>query len=592
MKLSKSMVVHFVVPFFVFCFYLLGLAPSVTLEDSGELITAAHTWGIPHPPGYPLYTVLLGVFLRLFYFLEPAFAANLFSALLFSIASFIYLRILELFFGYKKLYLQGLLTVFVFGLLHVYRQAVITEVYGLHALLFLLITYLIFSVTNSCSNQKYILISFLLGLALANHHLSLILIPVFFWICGIKIRFVFIFLGLLFYLYLPFASLSNPFLDWGDPENLSNFLYHVSRKQYLPFLQTDFSLINEQIREQVLLLLKNLSPIGLFLGVLGLLECFKTDRKNAMPLLMMLILTGPATAYITNFNIPLSTNLYYQDINALLSVFYISHYFIWGILIFYCLNSFDKLISKILIPTILTLLVGLSLFQTYNIESQSENNLAREMLQNWQNITKEKKSFIFVNFDPLSFPPMYLQEVLGQAQNLKIVDVELLKGAWYRKAMLARFPELFSEFENQFSNEQVFRQNYEFLLNSIFKKAAEINPSYFAVSREFRAFNLTIIKDLKLEPLPGLTKIAISGDSNRMTIEDELFDKFNYASFNRPQVKHDRVSLLLMRFYVGLLLDIYELDPSKIKSIELAEKISQHDTELLNFVRSKKGHSL
>src|ERR1017187_8279944 len=37
--------------------YLLTLAPEQTLEDSGELCTGAYYAGIPHPPGYPFWSV-------------------------------------------------------------------------------------------------------------------------------------------------------------------------------------------------------------------------------------------------------------------------------------------------------------------------------------------------------------------------------------------------------------------------------------------------------------------------------------------------------------------------------------------------------
>jgi tetratricopeptide (TPR) repeat protein len=37
--------------------YLLTLAPELTLEDSGELCTGAYYAGIPHPPGYPFWTI-------------------------------------------------------------------------------------------------------------------------------------------------------------------------------------------------------------------------------------------------------------------------------------------------------------------------------------------------------------------------------------------------------------------------------------------------------------------------------------------------------------------------------------------------------
>jgi hypothetical protein len=40
------------------CIYAYSMAPSVTLQDAGELITAAFTFGVPHPPGYPFWTLL------------------------------------------------------------------------------------------------------------------------------------------------------------------------------------------------------------------------------------------------------------------------------------------------------------------------------------------------------------------------------------------------------------------------------------------------------------------------------------------------------------------------------------------------------
>src|SRR6185295_15980098 len=37
--------------------YYLTMAPELTLEDSGELATGSFYAGIPHPPGYPVWTV-------------------------------------------------------------------------------------------------------------------------------------------------------------------------------------------------------------------------------------------------------------------------------------------------------------------------------------------------------------------------------------------------------------------------------------------------------------------------------------------------------------------------------------------------------
>jgi len=41
----------------VWIVYVATLAPEVTLEDSGELVTGSMYAGIPHPPGYPVWTI-------------------------------------------------------------------------------------------------------------------------------------------------------------------------------------------------------------------------------------------------------------------------------------------------------------------------------------------------------------------------------------------------------------------------------------------------------------------------------------------------------------------------------------------------------
>ncbi|HEX2451072.1 MAG TPA: DUF2723 domain-containing protein, partial [Gemmatimonadales bacterium] len=60
--------------------YVATLAPTVTFWDAGELIAAAYTLGIPHPPGTPLFVVLAHVWALLVPAGEYAARTNLLSA--------------------------------------------------------------------------------------------------------------------------------------------------------------------------------------------------------------------------------------------------------------------------------------------------------------------------------------------------------------------------------------------------------------------------------------------------------------------------------------------------------------------------------
>ena len=61
--------------------YIATLAPNVTLEDSGELITAAAKFGVGHPPGYPLWTMCGFLLCHLLPFGGLAWRINLLCAL-------------------------------------------------------------------------------------------------------------------------------------------------------------------------------------------------------------------------------------------------------------------------------------------------------------------------------------------------------------------------------------------------------------------------------------------------------------------------------------------------------------------------------
>ncbi len=73
--------------------YGLTLAPTVTLEDSGELAVGSDHLGVPHPPGYPIWTIITWIFTKIFFFVSfrgqpnPAWGAGFASAVFGALAS-------------------------------------------------------------------------------------------------------------------------------------------------------------------------------------------------------------------------------------------------------------------------------------------------------------------------------------------------------------------------------------------------------------------------------------------------------------------------------------------------------------------------
>ena len=73
--------------------YTYTLAPTVTLEDSGEFAVAADWLGVPHPPGYPSWTMIAWLFARVFSFVtfrgqpNPAWGIGFVSAVFGAVAS-------------------------------------------------------------------------------------------------------------------------------------------------------------------------------------------------------------------------------------------------------------------------------------------------------------------------------------------------------------------------------------------------------------------------------------------------------------------------------------------------------------------------
>lgn len=163
-----------------FALYVATLAPGLTWShhgaDGGDLLTAAITNGVPHPSGYPLYTLLLQAWLRIGGILHPspAYLGNLLSAV--CVAAAVGVTVItaaHLLRGHAMRWLWAALAGAVLAVTPLFwSQALITEVYGLHALLIAAIGLFTFVWPD-----RRVGLALLLALGLAHHLTSLLLWP-------------------------------------------------------------------------------------------------------------------------------------------------------------------------------------------------------------------------------------------------------------------------------------------------------------------------------------------------------------------------------------------------------------------------------
>jgi len=168
--------------------YFWTAAPNVTLLDSGEFVVAAQHFGVPHPTGYPLWTLLAWLF-QLLPLGNAAWEINLFSgfcgALATGLVAMLFSSSTRWMLGGQVACWRGLnvvvsLTVallFAFSA-SMWSQAVIAEVYTLHALLIgFYLTSLYVWLRRPESLWLLMLPFFLLALSFSNHQLSVALAP-------------------------------------------------------------------------------------------------------------------------------------------------------------------------------------------------------------------------------------------------------------------------------------------------------------------------------------------------------------------------------------------------------------------------------
>jgi hypothetical protein len=285
------------------CIYVATAARTITWAhggaDGAELSAAAAVLGIPHPPGYPLYTLLGHLFAQIPVG-EVAFRVGLLSAV--SAALGVALAGVVT----HRLQPRTVAAVGAGGALATapmyWSQATIPEVYALHAAL-VVASLAVLAAWHPGNDRLLVGLALLFGLGMAHHVTMVFLIaPSAIYVLasdpGVLRRRVLLAgvaafgLGLLFYLYLPIRAAADPLMNWGNPDSWPRFLDHVFARSYQGYLGgRPVGDVLARVPVVARLLLEQFTWPGFVLALLGLAELARVRPGFGRMLIGYLVLT-------------------------------------------------------------------------------------------------------------------------------------------------------------------------------------------------------------------------------------------------------------------------------------------------------------
>lgn len=416
--------------------YLHNLTRDIYSGDIGDLVTAAYTLGVAHPPGYPLFS-FVGFILSHLPIPLPAVSRVGLISVFSSLAGLI------IYFNFtlkvtKSIFLSLLSTsILAFSYLF-WLTAEIPEGLGLNNFFAIVILYLTVEFYKKKKAKFLFLLALFVGLSLTNQLQIIMLFPAVLIPVLKHWRFIFLekkifkvllffLLGLSVYVYIPIAASGNPPINWDNAANLRNFLHLVFRQDYGgiinpgPKIPIQIKLIN--IVHYLRTFVSVFSYQILFLGFLGIVKLFIMDKRLSITFILAFLFTGILTVFYMGSPVSSPTSWGILERYYVLSTVIFMFFIPFGFLLIgdFLKTKFSKPIYSYILLSYF-LIIPIMMLQ-YNFprtdlsKTKIGNTLARNVLS-----ALPKNSVLFVTGDNTTFSIWYVYYVLKERQDIDIIN--------------------------------------------------------------------------------------------------------------------------------------------------------------------------
>ena len=518
--------------------YLFWQTKSIYGGDAGDLAAAIITQGVPHPPGYPLYTSLGIVLTKIFTASTVAWKIGLLSSLSSLLSTVI---LFDLFYFLTKKILASILAVFALSLLYpIWLYSEVVEVFALNNLFIVTLLSLTFHLFYTKKRKYFYAFAFVLGLSLTHHQIIIFLFPaLFFLLFKSRVRIglgelakaigLFI-LGLSPYLYVIISSFYDPAVNWQGPFSAVNFINLVTRAGYGTFQAGSF------IGHQPLLRLVNVYGFFAFFyqdfRILGLIFIFLgfayLYRINKTVWAVVGIGAASYLFFIFYASFPLAENFMLGTFERFVQPLYIiiSFYLFFGIIfsekILYHLfkhvgtDQKAKIFAKLGLLLISIYPAGLFILNFPKISILKNDftaeNLGRDILN-----SVPSQSVLIISTDTPLFNTQYVYYAEKKWPGVKLIHLTKLYTPYYTDQLKKQYPDLSLPDENVSPKDKFYS-----LIDKNYGRFPIFNKLAFAADRGEWIINGLLFKYYDNKDLPDDKQILDLNNKLWSTYHDPL----------------------------------------------------------------------
>jgi 4-amino-4-deoxy-L-arabinose transferase-like glycosyltransferase len=422
--------------------YTATAARDVVVGDSGEFLAAAATLGVAHPPGYPLL-VLLGHAFSWLPLGPLAFRINLLAAVCGALTvGFVCATALRL--GASRTAAVVAALALAFNPLF-WEWSLAIEAFPLNNLIAAALVYCLVRWHARPDASKFLVAAAVLGgLGAANHLTIVFLVPfvaVVMWRRRTSIRVTTVLacagavlLGLIPYLYIPWAAARDPFINWGSISSASGLVRHFLRSDYGTGRLVAADGSPGDPFERLVALAASFTLLEGGLVLVGFMRAWRSLRWYFWGCSLSAFLAGPAFAAYANVDLGNPVALW-----VLRRFFLLPHVLLAPLAGFGYATAAGVIASRIherrrqadvALASLALALIAVPAALRYSAIDQHDNHVARHFAEDVLR-SAPPRSVILGNGDEIALPVSYLQAVENQRPDVTLVALGLFKGPWY-----------------------------------------------------------------------------------------------------------------------------------------------------------------